>query len=283
MNRAKKKICLSQLTEIKRLLRQFSLHSICEEGMCPNIAECFSHRTVTFLILGDVCTRNCSFCNVKKGVPCPVDPGEPTRVAKAVKILGMDYVVVTSVTRDDLPDGGAVAFRQTVEEIKKLGSLKKTEVLIPDFRGSEAALKTIIESGPDVISHNIETVPRLYPELRGMAEYQRSLNLLKRVKRLKPCQLTKSGIMLGLGESEEEVLDVIKDLAGAGCDLLSIGQYLSPSRTAFSVKRMVNTAEFERYRKKAEELGFKHVESGTYVRSSYNAFRYLKFSSYSLH
>lgn len=273
MNRANhKKIRLSQLTETKKVLRRFNLHSVCEESRCPNISECFSRKTATFLILGNVCTRDCTFCSVRKGKPPAVDRDEPARVASAVKTLGIDYIVVTSVTRDDLPDGGAVIFNKTVRAIKGLGNSKKIEVLIPDFLGSEGSLKTVIDASPDVVSHNAETVPRLYPELRSKADYNRSLNILKKIKMLQPGQVTKSSIMLGLGETEGEVLDVIKGLADTGCDFLSIGQYLAPSKTAYPVKRMVHPEEFERCKERAEKLGFKHVESGTYVRTSYNAF-----------
>ncbi len=275
MNRTNlKKIRLSHLTETKKVLRQLNLHSVCEESKCPNISECFSRKTATFLILGNVCTRNCTFCNVHKGRPLPVDEDEPERVASAVKNLGTEYAVVTSVTRDDLPDGGAEIFRRTVLAIKQPGSLKKVEVLIPDFLGSEGSLQAVIGASPDVVSHNVETVPRLYPELRGMADYTRSLDVLKTAKELNPVQVTKSGIMLGLGETEDEVLDVMRDLADAGCDFLSMGQYLAPSKTAYPVKRMVAPEEFERYGEKAKEMGFKHTESGTYVRTSYRASLY---------
>ncbi len=265
-----KKIHLSELTETKRVLRRYGLHSVCEESMCPNISECFSRKTATFLILGNICTRNCTFCNVRKGAPLAVKESEPERVALAAKSLGIEYAVVTSVTRDDLPDGGAALFRETIHALKK-SDLKKVEVLIPDFLGSEDSLKTVIGASPEVISHNVETVPRLYPELRAMADYTRSVNLLKTVKEIRPAQAVKSGIMLGLGETEGEVLAVMKDLADAGCDFLSIGQYFAPSKVAYPVKRMVGPEEFARYKAKAEEMGFKHTESGTYVRTSYRA------------
>lgn len=270
----KKKIWFSELAETKKILRKCNLHSVCEESRCPNISECFRNKTATFLILGNVCTRNCSFCNVSKGRPSVVDEDEPRRVAEAVESLGIEYVVVTSVTRDDLADGGAGIFARTVKEIK-LSGRKKCEVLIPDFRGDADSLKTVIESSPEVISHNIETVRRLYPELRSMADYGRSLNVLKKVKESNPAQLTKSGIMLGLGETGAEVIEAMKDIAGTGCDFLSIGQYLAPSNASYPVKRHLLPEEFEYYRKRALELGFRYVESGTYVRTSYNASRYL--------
>lgn len=270
----KKKIRLSELAGTKRVLRKFNLHSVCEESMCPNISECFRNKTATFLILGNVCTRNCSFCNVSKGRPSAVDEDEPRRVASAAGCLGIEYAVVTSVTRDDLPGGGAEIFAETVREIKNTGNKKKAEVLIPDFKGNADSLKVVIDSSPDVISHNMETVRRLYPELRSMADYGRSLNVLNNVKELNPEQLTKSGIMLGLGETDAEIIETIKDIAGTGCDFLSIGQYLAPSKASFPVKRRLPPEEFEYYRKKALELGFKHVESGTYVRTSYRASSY---------
>ncbi len=270
----KKKIWFSELAETKKILRKCNLHSVCEESRCPNISECFRNKTATFLILGNVCTRNCSFCNVSKGRPSVVDEDEPRRVAEAVESLGIEYVVVTSVTRDDLADGGAGIFARTVKEIK-LSGRKKCEVLIPDFRGDADSLKTVIESSPEVISHNMETVRRLYPELRSMADYGRSLNVLKKVKESNPAQLTKSGIMLGLGETGAEVIEAMEDIAGTGCDFLSIGQYLAPSNASYPVKRHLLPEEFEYYRKRALELGFRYVESGTYVRTSYHASLYL--------
>lgn len=266
-----KKIRLSQLTRTRKILRQFNLHSVCEESRCPNISECFNQTTATFLILGNICTRNCTFCNVQKGKPLPLDEGEPDRVASAVKALGLNYVVITSVTRDDLSDGGADMLSRTILAIKNIGDSKKVEVLIPDLMGSEKSVETIINASPEVLSHNIETVPRLYPELRSKADYQRSLRILRIVKKLNPLQVTKSGIMLGLGESEEEVLSVMQDIIDTGCDFLSIGQYLAPSKDAYPVKYLLGSEEFEWYGEKAKELGFKHVESGTYIRTSYHA------------
>lgn len=272
----RKKIRLSQLTETKKILRRFNLHSVCEESGCPNISECFGNRTATFLILGNVCTRDCTFCNVRKGSPVAVDANEPERVAAAVEALGIEYVVVTSVTRDDLPDGGADMFRRTVLAVKRTGNLRRVEVLIPDFLGSEESIQTVVGASPDVISHNMETVPRLYRELRSRADYNRSLGVLSAVKKLNRGQATKSGIMLGLGETADEVLTVMKDLADTGCDFLSIGQYLAPSKTAFPVKRTVEPDEFKHYEKEAKGFGFKHAESGTYVRTSYHASFYPK-------
>jgi len=271
----KKKIVLSQLTETKKTLRRFNLHSVCEESMCPNISECFSKGTTTFLILGDICTRNCSFCSVKKGRPNTVDEDEPRRVALAVEELGITFVVITSVTRDDLPDGGAGIFRRTIEAVRQIDTSKKIEVLIPDLQGSEDALKTIVDASPDIISHNVETVPRLYPEVRGGGNYQRSLHLLEAIKRMNPGQKSKSGFMLGLGETENEVLNVMRDVRKTNCDFLSIGQYFQPLKTNHPVSRYLTPEEYTYYGERAREMGFKHVESGVYVRSSYNASRYL--------
>jgi lipoyl synthase len=271
----KKKIRLSELTETKNILRRFNLHSVCEESRCPNISECFSRKTTTFLILGDICTRNCSFCSVKKGRPDAVDEDEPRRVALAVEALKINYVVITSVTRDDLPDGGSGIFRKTIEAVRQIDSSKKIEVLIPDFQGSEKALKTVIDASPDVIAHNVETVPRLYPEVRGGGNYQRSLHLLKALKRMNPEQKSKSGFMLGLGETEGEVRGVMKDVIETDCDFLSIGQYFPPLKTSYPVDRYLSPEEFIHYGDEARNMGFRHVESGVYVRSSYNASRYL--------
>ncbi|HPP30504.1 MAG TPA: lipoyl synthase [bacterium] len=273
-NLYRKKIVLSETGEIKKILRGLNLHSICEESMCPNISECFKKKTATFLILGDICTRNCRFCSVKKGVPLHPDNNEPERVAEAVRLLGMEYVVITSVTRDDILDGGAGIFKKTVEEIRKTGFSGRIEILIPDFSGDEKSIETVIDSSPDVISHNIETVKRLYPVLRDKADYERSLSVLKKIKGLKPTQKTKSGIMLGLGETEEEILNTIQDIASTGCEFLSIGQYLSPSIKSYPVKKYFSPAEFNYYKEKAYSYGFRYVESGVYVRTSYNASLY---------
>ncbi|MDD3726371.1 MAG: lipoyl synthase [Candidatus Ratteibacteria bacterium] len=274
-NLYRKTIILSETGEIKKTLRELKLHSVCEESRCPNISECFRKKTTTFLILGDVCTRNCRFCSVKKGIPLPVDEKEPERVAEAVYILGMEYVVITSVTRDDLPDGGSGMFRKTVEEIRKAGFSGRIELLIPDFAGDEGAIETVLTSFPDVISHNIETPLRLYPVLRDRANYHRSLDVLKKIKKLNPQQKTKSGIMLGLGETEGEIIDTLKDIVDTGCDFCSIGQYLAPSKGSYPVQRYFTSDEFEYYRERALSFGFRAVKSGIYVRTSYNASSYL--------
>jgi lipoic acid synthetase len=257
--------------EIGEMLRALNLHTVCEEANCPNIGECFCKGTVTFMIMGRHCTRNCSFCNVTKMPPQPLDKNEPQNIAEAVKKLGVKYIVITSVTRDDLPDGGGAHFADVVTAIRE--SLKenppKIETLIPDFKGDYDALLKVIAAKPDVISHNIETVPRLYPKVRAMADYERSLRVLKNIG--KNGIITKSGIMLGLGETEEEVIRTFKDLREAGCQLLTIGQYLSPSKRHYPVQSYITPEEFEKYRKTALGIGFSHVASAPLVRSSYMA------------
>ncbi|HNS33026.1 MAG TPA: lipoyl synthase [bacterium] len=272
----KKKIKFSETVATKNALREFHLHSVCEESRCPNIGECFRNKTATFLILGETCTRNCSFCGIKKGSPGPPDFDEPSNVVKAVKNLGILYVIVTSVTRDDLSDGGASFFAKTVELVKNMAPVRKIEVLIPDFLGDEKSIRTVTETMPDVISHNIETVPSLYPLVRSMADYRRSLGVLSGIKKINGRQLTKSGIMLGLGENKQEVLNTMKDIAATGCDFLSIGQYLAPSKKHYRVARHTPAEDFIFYKEKGVEMGFKHIESGYYVRSSYNAHNYLE-------
>ncbi len=259
------------LNYVKEILSRFSLNTVCEEANCPNRMECFSKKTATFMILGSQCTRNCRFCNVTHGTPQPVDPEEPDKVAKAAAELELKHVVVTSVTRDDLPDGGARHFSRVIKAIKSLSSDTVVEVLIPDFRGSFAALETVVKAKPEVLNHNIETVPRLYPEVRPAAIYERSLELLSRVKSIDGSMLTKSGIMVGLGEKEEEVLRVFKDLRSAGCDFLTIGQYLAPSAGHYPVAEYISPEIFKMYKEKALSLGFSFVASAPLVRSSYNA------------
>jgi len=251
--------------EVMGILRELGLHTVCEEANCPNRGECFESKTATFMILGNVCTRNCTFCAVSKGKPQPVDPDEPERLAEAASKLGLEYVVVTSVTRDDLPDGGAGHFAKVTQELHKKGI--KTELLIPDFQGNEQALKTVLDSDPEVLNHNVETVPRLYPEVRPKANYLQSLELLNRARD----HTTKSGIMLGLGEKQEEVEEVLDDLIKAGCDFLTIGQYLAPSRYHHPVIDYVHPDKFEELKQIALHKGFKHVASGPFVRSSYHA------------
>jgi lipoic acid synthetase len=271
----KKKIKLNDLDKVKSLLSGLNLHTICTEALCPNISECFSKRYATFLILGNICTRGCQFCNVIKGKPKAVDLGEPLRIKEAAKRLKLKHVVITSPTRDDLADGGAGIFYQTIIELKKIPCLESLEVLIPDFKGDTGSIKRVAEGYPDIIGHNLETVSRLYQVRKG-ADYQRSLNLLKKVKEINLEIKTKSALMVGLGEEKEEVVKAIKDLREAGCDFLALGQYLAPRKSSYPVKRIVKDQEFSYYKQKAYSLGFQHVEAGTYVRSSYHAERYPK-------
>ncbi len=258
-------------SEVENILKDLSLNTVCEEANCPNKMECFNRKTATFMILGRTCTRNCTFCNVEKNKPQPVDEDEPMHVAKAVRELNLRHVVITSVTRDDLPDGGADHFASVINEIKKLDKQVTVEVLIPDFKGSIEALNKVADAMPEVINHNVETVPRLYPSVRPMAVYKRSLKLLDNVKNRNSKIFTKSGIMLGLGENKEEVIEVLKDLRDVDCDFLTIGQYLAPSKKHHPVIEYVHPDIFEEYENKAYELGFKYVASGPLVRSSYLA------------
>lgn len=261
---------LNHIKQTKEMLQSLSLHTVCQEALCPNIVECFGRKTATFMILGNTCTRNCSFCNVTRKHPQPVDPLEPQNIAKAVTELGLKHVVITSVTRDDLEDGGSKHFALVIEEIKKLGEQVAIEVLIPDFMGNTEALLNITKAKPNIINHNIETVPRLYPEVRPLAEYTRSLKLLKDVKRHSNIY-TKSGIMVGLGEKYNEIISVFEDLRKVNCDLLTIGQYLSPSPNHHPVIDYIEPKQFEVLKKNAEEMGFKHVTSAPLARSSYHA------------
>jgi len=259
------------LAEVEEILNRLSLHTVCEEANCPNRMECFSRKTATFMILGRVCTRNCTFCNVEKHTPQPVDNDEPVHVAQAVAEMKLRHVVITSVTRDDLPDGGAGHFARVIEEIKKVDDKVIVEVLIPDFKGNKDALLLVVKSKPEIINHNVETVPRLYSSVRPMAVYERSLELLKNVKSMDEDIHTKSGIMLGLGEKEEEVIEVFKDLRNVGCDFLTVGQYLVPSKKHHPVIEYVHPDVFEKYKTIGLELGFKYVASAPLVRSSYMA------------
>lgn len=259
--------------EIKKMLRDLKLNTVCEEAGCPNCGECFSRRTATFLILGQVCSRDCRFCQVSKGRPQAVDPDEPERLALAVSKLRLRHVVITSVTRDDLADGGADVFAEVIRSIRRRcgGESPVIEVLIPDFQGDRRALAAVAAARPEIINHNLETVPRLYPLVRPQAGYRRSLELLEQVKQLDPGIISKSGLMVGLGETEAEVLAVLKDLRLHGCDILTIGQYLAPSRQHLPVAAYIHPDIFAQYRRQAEELGFKAVASGPLVRSSYLA------------
>ncbi len=257
--------------EIKGILRENELHTVCEEALCPNIGECFEQRTATFLILGDACTRRCGFCAVKKGAPVGTDRQEPLRIAEAVKKMRLKYVVITSVTRDDLPDGGASVYARTIQCIREYVENCMVEVLIPDFGGSSESLETVLDAQPDVLNHNIETVPRLYPLVRPVAGYERSLELLRRAKGAGDGLTTKSGLMLGLGEEWDEIIRTMQAIRDAGCDILTVGQYLSPKRDALPVRRYYTPEEFEMLRIEGARMGFKHVESGPLVRSSYHA------------
>jgi lipoic acid synthetase len=268
----KKRIpAFQDLQKVKSILAEAGVHTVCEEARCPNLGECFSQGTATILILGRICTRNCGFCAVENGLPAPLNAAEPEHVAQAVKRMGLRYVVITSVTRDDLPDGGASYFAKTIQAIRALNQTIKVEILVPDFKGELDSLALVLEERPDVLNHNIETIPRLYPEVRPQADYERSLNLLKRSKESHPHILTKSGFMLGLGETREEVLDLFQDLREAKCDFLTIGQYLQPHTNRLPVVRYIPPEEFEVYRKIGEGMGFKMVSSGPFVRSSFHA------------
>jgi len=270
-----KKIDLKVYSEMKGRLRQLGVETVCEQAMCPNAGECFGRGEATFLILGRHCTRACSFCNVDKSVPLPPDTDEPRRVAEAVLKFALKHVVITSVTRDDLSDGGAKVFADTVSSIRKISPGTTIEVLVPDFMLSLKAIETVIESKPDIFAHNVETVPSLYGAVRQGSDYRRSLEVLKKAKELSPKIKTKSGIMLGLGESEYEVLSVMRDLRLAGCDFLSIGQYLAPSLHHYPVKEHIPPEKFKCLKEDGMGLGFRHIESGPYVRSSYKAGMYL--------
>ena len=262
----------SSVTEVNDLLLDLNLHTVCQEAHCPNQSECFGNHTATFMLLGDHCTRNCTFCAVTQGTLEPPDPEEPKRVAEAVSRLGLKYVVLTSVTRDDLDDdGGASHFAATIKTIRSVGSDILVEVLVPDFQGSPQSLATVLEAQPAVLNHNLETVPRLYPAVRPQADYQRSLRLLKEAKRLHPEAVTKSGFMVGFGEKQEEISSLLRDLRKANCDLVTIGQYLRPSRNHHPVVDYIHPEFFKAYQQEAETLGFSGVASGPYVRSSYQA------------
>jgi lipoic acid synthetase len=260
-----------QREQVETLLGSLSLHTVCEEANCPNRMECFNKGTATFMILGNICTRSCTFCNVSKGQVQPLDPEEPVRIAQAIKALGIKHAVITSVTRDDLPDGGAAHFAEVVKQIKKLCPEATVEVLIPDFQGNLEALTMVVQAGPEVINHNIETVPNLYPSVRPQASYHRSLNLLKNAKNINKKIFTKSGLMVGLGEKFEEVIAVMKDLRDCECDFLTIGQYLAPSPLHHDVVEYVHPDIFAQYKALALEMGFLFVASGPLVRSSYHA------------
>lgn len=263
----------------RALLAELKLHTVCQEACCPNIGECFSHRTATFMLMGDVCTRNCPYCAVAHGKVRPLDPDEPRRIAEAVARLGLNHVVVTSVDRDDLPDGGAAHFAATAAAIKSMRPGARVEVLVPDFKGDHASVETVVRSPIDVYNHNIETAPSLYRRCRPGGHYELSLDVLDHAKRfargLEREILTKAGLMLGLGEERNELMRVLEDLRGVDCDILTLGQYLRPSRDHLPVVRYVPPAEFAELRDAARAMGFRHVESGPLVRSSYHAWEHV--------
>jgi len=257
--------------EVSTLINNAKVHTVCQEARCPNIWDCFSRKTATFMIMGDHCTRNCRFCAVANGSNRFPDPEEPLRIARMVQNLSLDYVVITSVTRDDLPDGGASFFVRTVKEIRRKVPHALIELLIPDFQGNKDALRSVAEVRPDVLNHNIETVPRLYTIVRPEAAYRRSLDLLKHVATFNSTIITKSGLMLGIGEHPDEILNTLKDLLDAGCQLVTIGQYLQPTKAHLPVERYIPPKEFDDWRNVALEVGFAEVASGPFVRSSYHA------------
>lgn len=256
---------------LRGLMRDLNLHTVCEEARCPNIGECWHHGTATFMILGDVCTRACGYCNVAHGTPGALDPQEPAKLAHAVDLLELSYVVVTSVDRDDLPDFGAGVFAASIRDIKARRPGCRVEVLIPDFQGQETPLRTVLDASPDILNHNIETVPRLYRAARPGGRYTRALELLERARAYRPDVPTKTGLMVGLGESTDEVVDVLRDLRRVDCQILTIGQYLRPSPAHLPMSRYYEPQEFDTLKRTALDLGFGHVESGPLVRSSYHA------------
>ena len=256
---------------LKKLARGLGLHTVCESAQCPNIGECWNHRTATFMLLGDICTRRCGFCAVPKGKPEAIDWEEPQRVAEAVAALGLKHAVVTSVNRDDDNVGGAKIFAETIRQIRALTPDCRVEVLIPDFQGLEEPLRIVLDARPDVLNHNTETVPRLYRVVRSGARYQRTLDLLENAKKFSPGMVTKSGVMVGLGESMDELVEVFRDLGGRGVDILTVGQYLRPSKDHLPIARFYTPAEFRQMKEEALRFGFRHVESGPLVRSSYHA------------
>jgi lipoic acid synthetase len=258
-------------TRLKGLMRDMNLHTVCEEAHCPNIGECWHHGTATFMILGEVCTRACAYCAVSHGRPAPADPDEAVRVGRAIETLGLNYVVITSVDRDDLKDGGASIFADTIRETRARRPECRIEVLIPDFQGREEPLRTVLDAGPDIMNHNVETVPRLYRMARSGGRYPRTLELLERSRRHAPGIPTKTGLMVGLGEEHDELVATFKDLRDVGCQILTVGQYLRPSSEHAPMVRYYHPDEFRALKQSALDLGFVHVESGPLVRSSYHA------------
>ena len=256
---------------VRHVMQELKLNTVCEEAHCPNVGECWEHRAATFMILGDLCTRNCAYCAVAHGTPLPLDAGEPRRLAEAAAAMGLEYLVVTSVDRDDLPNGGAEQFAAVVAETRALLPAASIELLIPDFKGNEAALRIVVEAKPDVLNHNLETVPRLYRLARPGGRYDRALELLARAKAMDPALVTKSGLMVGLGEEWDETVTALRDLRGVGVDILTIGQYLRPSASHLPVARYWSPGEFAELARIGRDLGYRHVESGPLVRSSYHA------------
>jgi len=269
----KKRVLLnnSNINDVKNLLVELNLHTVCQSAKCPNIYECFSKRTATFMLMGNICTRNCAFCGVGKGTPIKIDSSEPENIARASLYMKLDYIVLTSVTRDDIEDGGAEHFGRTVIEIKKLLPESIVECLIPDFAGNLKNLETLLNSNPDVLNHNIDYIERNYSLIRNKADYKSSINILKSSKKINQGIITKSGFMLGLGESRKEISKMLHDLKSADCDIITIGQYLSPGSKNFPVYKYYSPEEFIEIKKEAEKLDFKYVVSGIFVRSSYNA------------
>lgn len=275
----KKDIINTEKTRLVRnILRKKNLNTVCDNARCPNKGECYAKNTATFLILGNICTRNCRFCGVNSTVPKPVNPDEPVFIAEAVQELNLDYAVITSVTRDDLVDGGAGHFAQTIKEIRKLNSKIKIEVLTPDFKGDKNAIDLVIGAKPDVFNHNVETVKRLYPEVRPQANYERSLKFLEYIKMQQPEIYTKSGFMLGLGETIEEIIELLEDLNAINCDIITVGQYIQPTKSNIEVKKYLEPEEFKKIEEHARKIGVKHIFASPLARSSYKAKEILNFS-----
>jgi len=264
---------------VKRLMRELELHTVCEEAHCPNVGECWEHKAATFMILGGVCTRNCAYCAVPHGTPAPLDAGEPARLAEAVRQMELKHVVITSVDRDDLPHGGAEVFAACIAAIRQRTPDTSVEVLIPDFKGNERALRIVVDAQPDILNHNLETIERLYRLARPGGRYPRALELLGRVKHLDPDMLTKSGIICGLGEEWDELLGAMRDLRAQGVDILTLGQYLRPSSQHLPIARYYTPPEFAELRRLGMQLGYRHVEAGPLVRSSYHAWEQVERAS----
>ncbi len=260
---------LSECARVEHVIRSRGLHTICREGLCPNRAECYARGKVTFMMLGDTCTRDCAFCSVKSGVPSEPDSGEPGKISEAARELGLEHVIITSVTRDDLPDGGSAFYAEVIEKLKKSKPAPVIEVLIPDFKGNQDALDMVMRADPDIISHNIETIKRFYCTVRKGADYERSLRIISTVKKKGDGIYTKSALMLGLGESEDEVLQTMSDLREAGCDFLAVGQYLRPGKRQIPVRDFISPDKFSWYGQRGYEMGFREVTAGPLVRSSY--------------